>query len=176
MEIQEGSDRYMSTYPHHKPLGSYNYPSVASGVISRTPVCTCFHINKATAKCPLQAVAKGSPDFCIAFGNENVIIHLYQFVKVLTPLYLASTRMSTEYIAAAAYRLICQYSSRANIKSLETNDQCFNVHGLKLQDYKLILASATGPNLSCSVKRDGPVVPTHCRPYTFKSASTVVVL
>ena len=29
----------------------------------------CFHINKATTKCPLQTVARGCPDMFIAFGN-----------------------------------------------------------------------------------------------------------
>ena len=51
---------------------------LSRGVASHTHVRTCFHIIKATTKCPLQTVARlrGYPDVFLDFGDENVNIQL----------------------------------------------------------------------------------------------------
>ena len=78
------------------------------GVASRTHVRTCFHVSQKITKYPLQTVARGCADMFIAFGNENVIIHLEQFVNISTTLYYVSKHLCTEQTASAACRVSWQ--------------------------------------------------------------------
>ena len=51
------------TVLHYVPLAdSVRKPWEYRGIASYTHICTCFHISKATTKCPFQTVARGCTD------------------------------------------------------------------------------------------------------------------